>query len=255
MKKNVLKAMLYLLCSGLIISPMVAKDSAPRKAKPGTAIFVMCETPCIIPVTKHIFKDTPTLYLDIKIPQLHGFSHKKFEHQLNKSFLEIGQTKAANAIKNANLYNKPNLNENVPPLKFEYLSDYTVIDTIDPYFVIEILDYEYNGGAHGLSTQTYFTIDTLQNTIVTLDTLFRPESDYMGVINREITRQIQERTAQGEYFFTGTDGFSGIKTTQPFYINKTGDLVIVFNVYEIAPYAAGAVEFVIPRTLLEDNLK
>ena len=255
MKKNMFKAMLYLVCIGLFISPLLAMATNHKKDKPGTAIFVMCDTPCIMTTTKHIFKDSPIVSLDIKVPQLHGLSDKKFEKKLNKSFLRTAQDKAEDTIKNAEDYNKLSLEQQLPALKHEYLSNYTIIETVDPYFVIEFLEYAYSGGAHGLSTQTYVTVDTLQNTIVTLQSLFKENSNYLNIINNEISRQIQERISTGEYFFTGTDGFSSIKIDQPFYINTNGDIVIVFNVYEIAPYAAGVIEFIIPQTLLASDFK
>lgn len=255
MKKKIFKTMLYLLCSFTLVSPIMTQAQSSKKDKPGTAIFVMAEAPCIMVTTKHIGKDLPTLYLDIKLPQLHGFSDKKFEKKLNHRFLQEGKTKAENAIQNANTYNKQNLETNTPPLKFEYLSNFTLIESTTPYFVIEFLDYEYSGGAHGLSTQKYIVLDTINNIEVTLPSLFKSDSAYKEVLNKEINRQIAERTVQGEYFFTGSDGFSGIKDNTQFYINKYGQLVIVFNVYEIAPYAAGAIEFPINPEILKDVLK
>lgn len=255
MKKKIFKAMLYLLCIFTLISPIFIQAKTSKKDKPGTAIFVMSDIPCIMTTTKHINKDLSTLYLDIKLPQLHGFSDKKFERNLNHRFLKEGKNKANDAVHNAEIYNKANLEDNIPPLKFEYLSNYTLIETVDPYFVIEFLDYEYSGGAHGLSTQKYIVLDTLNNKEILLSDLFKINAPYKEIINNEINRQITERTAKGEFFFIGSDGFSGIKDNVQFYINKYGQLVIVFNVYEIAPYAAGAVEFPINSEILQGVLK
>lgn len=255
MKKKIFKAMLYLLCIFTLVSPILTQAKSNKKDKPGTAIFVIADIPCIMATTKHLSKDLPTLYLDIKLPQLHGFSDKKFEKHLNHRFLKEGKSKAANAVHNAETYNKANLEDNIPPLKFEYLSNYTLIETVDPYFVIEFLDYEYSGGAHGLSNQKYIVIDTLNNKEVSLSDLFKPNVPYKETINQEINRQIIARTAKGEFFFTGSDGFSGIKDNVQFYINKNNQIVIVFNVYEIAPYAAGAIEFPINSEILQSILK
>lgn len=255
MKKKICTTMLYILCSIMFTSPILTQTHAAKKDKPGTAIFVMMDTPCIMTTTKHISKDLPSLYLDIKVPQLHGFSDKRFEKNLNHRFLKEGHAKSEYATKNALTYNKQNLETNTPPLKFEYLSSFTIIESIHPYYVIEFLDYEYSGGAHGLSTQKYIVLDTINNREMALSDFFQTNAPYKEVINNEINQQIVERTKQGEYFFTGTDGFSGITDTTQFYINKLGQLVIVFNVYEIAPYAAGAIEFAIDATTLQDILK
>lgn len=255
MKKKVFKTMLYLLCSFTLVSPLIVQAQTDKKDKPGTAIFVMADAPCIMASTKHIHKDTSTLYLDIKVPQVHGFSDKRFEKSLNHRFLQEGTTKAKTAVQNATTYNKQSLETNIPPLKFEYLSNFTIIESISPYFVIEFLDYEYSGGAHGLSTQKYIVLDTINNTEVSLKSIFKENTPYIERINNEIAKQISERTTKGEYFFTGSDGFTGIKDTTQFYIDKHGQIVIVFNVYEIAPYAAGAISFPINGETLKDLLK
>ena len=46
-------------------------------------------------------------------------------------------------------------------------------------------------------------------------------------------------------YFTGKDGFKGISENQGFYISS-GNIVIYFQVYEIAPYVTGIPEFYIP---------
>ncbi|WP_054742978.1 DUF3298 and DUF4163 domain-containing protein [Cellulosilyticum ruminicola] len=255
MKKKAFKMMLYLLCSFTLVSPMIIQAQTNKKDKPGTAIFVMVDVPCIMTSTKHIHKDSSKLYLDVKVPQVHGFSDKKFEKLLNHRFLQEGTNKAKTAIQNAETYNKQSLETNIPPLKFEYLSNFTIIESTSPYFVLEFLDYEYSGGAHGLSTQKYIVTDTLNNTEIMLKDLFKENTPYIERINAEITTQIKERTAKGEYFFTNGDGFTSIKDTTQFYIDKHGQIIIVFNVYEIAPYAAGAISFPINSETIKDILK
>ena len=65
----------------------------------------------------------------------------------------------------------------------------------------------------------------------------------MEITSEEITRQIEERKKNGEIFFEGEEEFNGVKEDQLFYITEEGQLVVVFGLYEIAPYAAGILEF------------
>ena len=51
-----------------------------------------------------------------------------------------------------------------------------------------------------------------------------------------------------------TDLFEKIKKDQNFYINASGQLVISFQKYEVAPGYMGVPEFVIPTSLLSDLL-
>ena len=58
-------------------------------------------------------------------------------------------------------------------------------------------------------------------------------------INEEIRKEINKHQ---DYYFTGKEGFNGIKEDQSFYI-KDNKLLIHFPYYEIAPYATGMPEF------------
>ena len=98
----------------------------------------------------------------------------------------------------------------------------------------------------------YFVIDNSTGEIVSLSDLFREDADYGEALSAEITAQIAERVAAGDFYF----GY-GIWETEPgfgeeslddssFYIDGAGRLVIVFNEGEIAPNATGTPTFVIP---------
>ena len=71
---------------------------------------------------------------------------------------------------------------------------------------------------------------------------------------KEIRRQIDEAVLQGNECFTEekrlTEGFVCIFAEQEYYVNKEGQLVIVFAPGEIAPREYGNVEFVIPDEVI-----
>lgn len=256
MKRRHFNQAMYLICLVYLILPLnIYAQARPIKKTPGVAIFVMAETPAITAVTRHLKEDRDIIYLDMKVPELKGLTDKSFQKKLNKRFMEEGLSKRKEVLEAASSYNEEALKDGLTPLRFEYLSSYTIIDTPMPYFVIEILDYQYSGGAHGISYQSYRVLDVNQNKEVHLQDLFKDQTAYKEVINSNIKAQIAERTKKGNYFFTGEDGFNGIKDTQQFYINKNGDIVIVFNLYEIAPYAAGVIEFIIPKQTLAPYFK
>lgn len=84
-----------------------------------------------------------------------------------------------------------------------------------------------------------------------LKDIFENGFDYKSEINRIIDRQI---AADPQNYFSGENmGFTSIDETQRFYI-QDDQLVIYFNQYEIAPYAAGIPEFTIPLASLRDHL-
>ncbi len=79
--------------------------------------------------------------------------------------------------------------------------------------------------------------------------------DYINIANESIKNQIEERMAKDEnvmFFGYGNDssnigGFETITDETNFYINESGNPVIVFAKYEIAPGAMGQIEFEIKK--------
>ncbi|WP_069997703.1 DUF3298 and DUF4163 domain-containing protein [Cellulosilyticum sp. I15G10I2] len=249
------KAMYVLVITSLFINFNLCAKSKTSKDTPGTAIFVMAESNSIFVDTKIITSQMDEINLNISIPQIKGLTDKEFERDLNKTFLEDAQKAKKTAIHTAKSYNKDMVKDGLTPIKFEYISTFSVIEAPKPYLVIGFLEYQYSGGAHGISYQKYLNIRTTDNKVLALKDLFKENVDYKELINTEIKNQIQARSIKGEYFFPGAQGFTTIKDDQEYYINSSGDIVIIFNIYEIAPYAAGLVEFSIPAEKLASVLK
>lgn len=212
------------------------------KEKPGAAIFVIATENSISACPKSYTHQSEVISLDIKVPQLYGLTDSKFEKEFNQRLLKEAVQRKKYAISEAELYNKDMIRDGLKPIKFEYLESYSIIPSPLPYYTLELFKYQYSGGAHGLGELSYITIDTKKNSIISLEDLFKPTVDYKALINNQIKEQINVRIKQGEFFFVGDDGFVSIKDQQNFYINQNGIITIVFNVYEIAPYAAGAIE-------------
>lgn len=107
----------------------------------------------------------------------------------------------------------------------------------------------------------YITLDKQTGNLIELETLFQPYSDYIGIISQDILRQMTEQVENGEadYFIPGgiwseDECFKEIQADQNFYINNDGQLVIVFDEYEVAPGSMGRPEFTIPTDILQTIL-
>lgn len=88
----------------------------------------------------------------------------------------------------------------------------------------------------------YYNIDLKNNVAVTLSSLLG--ESYKEIINKSIKKQIEElKKDETKSFFEGENGFISIKDNQDFYINEQGNLVIVFDKYDIAPGYMGRLEF------------
>ena len=107
--------------------------------------------------------------------------------------------------------------------------------------------YQYTGGAHGITNRQAYNIDLKTGKLLPLAELFKPGYDYKTVIDKEINRQI---ALDPDTYFEGDMGFNGIAPEHNYYL-EGDNLVIYYNQYEIAPYAAGICEFKIPLTLLD----
>lgn len=106
-----------------------------------------------------------------------------------------------------------------------------------------VLDY-YGGGAHGITLTDALTFNTQTGQLYAFKDLFTPGSDYIQVVNRLINLQIAERGLADMVDFISVD--SG----QQYYLADKV-LVVYFNVYDIAAYAAGPQYFPIPLYQLE----
>ena len=243
-----------LLINSLFSVPMLAKTK-PTRSIPGTAIFVMAELPTVQIQNKILTANTPHMHLTISVPQFSGLKDKQFEETLNKRLLKESKHNKDVFINTVNAYQKDLIQDLNSPIVFEYRESFTPIKSIPPYLIVEQFKYQYNGGAHGDSQYQYLVIDTARSKIISLRELFKDNVDYKSVLSNKISQMITERVQQGAFYFSGSDGFQSIKDDQPFYINQKGELVIVFNIYEIAPYAAGTQYFSIPRSELTPYLK
>lgn len=97
------------------------------------------------------------------------------------------------------------------------------------------------------SETRYYNIDLKSEKIVTLKDLLG--DNYIEVANESILSQIEakEKETGLEFFDEEEGGFTTVSDTTKFYVNEAGNPVIVFDKYEIAPGAAGAVEFEIQK--------
>ncbi len=99
--------------------------------------------------------------------------------------------------------------------------------------------------------RTFYNLDLLNGKYVTLQEMLG--DNYVNVANIQIVRQMQQRVKENpNYVYWGvtdngaSEGFSGFTTVDEytnFYINANGNVVIVFDEYDVAPGFMGEQEF------------
>lgn len=94
----------------------------------------------------------------------------------------------------------------------------------------------------------YYNISLEENKELTLKDMLG--EDYIQISNNSIREEMALRMEADKnvmYFDESQGGFSTVDETTKFYLNDEGNVVIVFDKYEIAPGAMGSQEFIIAR--------
>ncbi|WP_092923406.1 DUF3298 and DUF4163 domain-containing protein [Romboutsia hominis] len=144
-------------------------------------------------------------------------------------------------------------NVDVSKDKFVANVDYEVKKNSDDILSIKVTYHQYSGGAHEDYEDISYNIDMRSGKILKLSDLFKPNSDYIKVINNEIRRQIEELVKNNKEY-EGIYQFESIEKDNKFYI-EDNNIVIYFDLYKIAPFAAGIPEFKINNSIISHMLK
>ena len=136
--------------------------------------------------------------------------------------------------------------------------DYEATTNTDRWFTLKLSVSETEA-----SSNTYFKfyhIDKKQGKIVELVDLFNTDK-FSDILVAEIKMQMQEQMANDEntsYWINNSgigEEFATVSADHNFYWNENGDLVIIFDEYEVGPGSMGTPEFVIDRDVIKDILK
>lgn len=109
--------------------------------------------------------------------------------------------------------------------------------------------------ASGAEYVKIFTIDKGTGEVVSLNHLFRGDNKILDHISDNIKSQMAEQMAADDskvYFYNSeepAEDFKGLKGEESYYFNEKGEIVIVFDEYEVAPGYMGVVEFTIPKSV------
>lgn len=202
--------------------------------------------------SKQINKDNKYIKAELKIPKL-VISNKKIENILNKKFESDIMNFYNLSVKEAETYF-----DDFPEVenKFVVSSDYDVKKNNNKVLSMLIKYYKYSGGAHGIYEYVPYNIDLSSGEIFILKDIFNENSNYKQILEDEIKRQIIELNKEQNLPYNSTQlyDFNNIKDNQKFYI-KDDNIVLFFDLYEIAPYVAGIPEFTIDKGIINDLLR
>lgn len=136
-------------------------------------------------------------------------------------------------------------------IKYEAFANYDVEYNNNNFLSILTTNYQYTGGAHGMTFKIPYNFDLKTNKELKLSDLFKDSYDYKKIIDDTVRKEIAKHK---DYYFNNGEDFKGIKENQDYYITNDG-IVVYFGLYEIAPYSSGIREFLISKDTLKNGFK
>lgn len=190
--------------------------------------------------------------LSVTIPTIKNSGYDELENRINEEI----RTKINQIVKEAEVrateYKQAYLETGGNPddmWKMEINVDYDIFCSNEQY--ASFLIWKTESLASIYEEQFYYNIDMQTGKELTLSDVLGP--NYIEIANNAVENGIQKRLEEDPnaiFFGYGTDesmtmidGFQTITPDQKFYINSNGNVVIVFDKYEIAPGYMGNVEF------------
>ena len=188
---------------------------------------------------------TDDLEISVEIPSIDMIAEdlKGAEQPVNEEILRLCEQYAAEAEKRAIEYRDAffatgGTEEEWKAHNIQIRVWYEVKAQSDKYLSLAVMGTE--NWTNAYSRTKYYNIDLQSGSLVSLSDILG--ENYKQKADQEISRQIRERQKAGGIYF---EHFDGIREDTPFYLNESGQPVIVFEPYEIAPGSEGRQEFVI----------
>lgn len=198
-------------------------------------------------------KDTLVDY-NVQIPKVQGLKDTFYQEQLNDSILNKALRDMQEVENQAKEHKVLIEKEGRVFRQYEIFIDFALKSNNDILsFVINT--YMYTGGANAIFRVDCYNIDVEKSTGVEIKDLFKEDADYKKAINEEISAQIAaQEENENVIYFKEENEFKTISEKQDFYI-RDGNLVILFQKYDIAPGYMGTPEFEIPLLAICDLLQ
>ncbi len=135
----------------------------------------------------------------------------------------------------------------------------TVTDN-ENYFTLKLS--MYRGAGSGYESYKFYTVDKRTGKQIQIGDLFQEGSNYNEILSEDIKEQMRAQMAEdeGQVYWVDYEevpewNWERLKDDQNFYFDAEGNIVIVFDEYEVAPGYMGAREFTVERSVYENILK
>lgn len=199
----------------------------------------------VLILERRIEKELPYFSSKLSIPVLNSATESDLFSQLNEMFFE-GVTyfaREVEALAESYLQDFKESRGYLP--KYDVVVGFEVPYNSGGLLSINVHFYQYTGGAHGISFIETVNLDLTTGRILEYKDLFNTSEVEQALID---SIQATIDNAPFDYFITTVDK-TILDQIQSFYL-KQGQLVVYFDLYQIAPYSTGIPKFVVDLTQL-----
>lgn len=136
--------------------------------------------------------------------------------------------------------------------------DYETVTNTESWFTLKMRVHEAAGSSN--TYYKYYHIDKKSGKIIKLSDLSEDEG-FLETLEKEIRQQMRSQMDNDSNKIYWLDDsvigkdYVALTPEHNFFWNENGDLVIVFDKYEVAPGAMGTPEFTVDKALISDMLK
>ncbi|NLB41877.1 MAG: DUF3298 and DUF4163 domain-containing protein [Clostridiales bacterium] len=177
-------------------------------------------------------------------PQVKGLKNRSVERSINKQFRNDVNNFKKEVLAMAKEAYKESQETGFPFNPFQAYTEYDLHLLKPKLLSLTMNVYQFTGGAHGFTVKKAYNYNLKTGKELGYQDIFK-DCDYKSVIIARVSEEI--RRDPEIYFDDALDTVKNFTDDQPFYITKEG-IVVYYGLYEIAPYAAGIREFLIPFT-------
>lgn len=242
----------------------------PKVAAAVAAVIVLClfVMPNVSVVYAAALQKIPVIGSIVKVVTIRDYSYSDYFHEMNIKVPKIeGDSGEAVDYINKDVEELTNIlaerfNEELEEIGNEGHSsiyvDYDVVTNTDQWFTLKITVFEAAGSSN--TYYKYYHIDKVNGKIVTLGDLAANE-DFYSRIKENIKAQMKAQMQANSDLLYWTDNedfgmeFEELGPNHNFYWTEDGDIVIVYDKYEVAPGYMGTPEFVVEKDVIGDAIK
>jgi hypothetical protein len=235
------------------------------------------ETAAVLPTVSYTIKDfkaeseggcasdtIPCASYEVSYPEFSGLDSavvKKINHKIDSVVTEgysegLPQTFRETAPIFLQQYEDYKMEMESPGQGWSFHAVVKVEVLSDTLITLSVTRDDYTGGAHPNASRVYLNIDPANGGSVTLEDILKPGfRDALTTTGEKAFRKARElsdtASLQGNYFEFPDNRF---QLNKNYGFMKDG-IVFFYNSYEVAPYAAGPTEIIIPYQEIKDWLK